>query len=160
VDRILLEDLGLAAAAWTRAAPDRAAAIAARARAEGAAVAVKPSLRIVLRWETDASDLDLHVTDAKGDDAFEARAALGSGGALYGDVTDGYGPEVFAVDGEPQGFPYRIEVRSYRRGPTGYGAGSVEIVRHDGKGALAFDPRPFVIMAEGSSVDLGAVERP
>jgi tetratricopeptide (TPR) repeat protein len=159
INDILRDDIGLAAAAWTRVAPDRAEEIAKRARAAGATVPSPPSLHVVLRWETDASDLDLHVIDKNGNDAFDATIALPTGGGAYNDATDGYGPEAFAVHGEPQGFPYRIEVRSYRRGPMGYDAGSVEIIRHDGKGNLTFDTRPFVIMNEGASVDLGVVER-
>jgi hypothetical protein len=52
----------------------------------------------------------------------------------------------------------RQKMQSYRRGPTGHGVGAVEIVRHDGRGGLTFDTRPFVIMTEGTSLDLGAIE--
>src|SRR5262249_1560829 len=81
------------------------------------------------------------------------------GGTISADVTDGYGPEVFVVEGEPQAFPYRVEVESYRQGATGHAFGSVDIVRHDGRGGLTFETRPFVIMTEGATIDLGAIER-
>ena len=37
----------------------------------------------------------------------------------------------------------------------GYGMGKVEILDHDGKGGLTFDERPFVVMSDGATVDLG-----
>jgi outer membrane protein OmpA-like peptidoglycan-associated protein len=157
IHTILSEDLGLAAAAWTRAAPHRRALIAARARDQGATVPDTPSLRVSLSWETDASDLDLRIFDAKGEEASPFRRPPARG-TLSSDVTDGYGPEVFVVTGEPQAFTYRVEVESYRQGPTGHALGSVDIVRHDGRGGLTFDTRPFVIMTEGASVDLGTIE--
>jgi hypothetical protein len=40
----------------------------------------------------------------------------------------------------------------------GYGMGLLEIVRHDGKGHLAFEHRPYVVMVDGAFVDLGTVD--
>jgi outer membrane protein OmpA-like peptidoglycan-associated protein len=153
IDEILKADLGLAAAAWTRAAPDRKAFIAAHARDEGVTVPDKASMHVSLSWETDSSDLDLHVKNGKGEEVTSASKYQS------GDVTQGYGPEVFAIEGEPEAFPYRVEVQCYSRGPTGHVLGSVEIVRHDGRGGLTFDTRPFVIMTEGASVDLGTIDQ-
>jgi len=39
----------------------------------------------------------------------------------------------------------------------GYGMGTVQVVRHDGKGGLTLEPRPFVVMADDAMVDLGRV---
>jgi hypothetical protein len=147
--RVLLDDLGLAAAAWMHAAPERTARIAARARELHATVPDRPSLQVSLSWETDASDLDLHIVDGKGEKRRD--------GTLRADVTDGYGPEVFVVEGERQSSSYHVEVELYRRGPSGHAFGSVDIVRHDGRGGLTFDTRPFVIMTEGATADLGTI---
>jgi hypothetical protein len=40
----------------------------------------------------------------------------------------------------------------------GYGMGKLEIVRHDGKGNLSFEERPYVVMNDQAFVDLGTVE--
>ena len=40
-------------------------------------------------------------------------------------------------------------------GPMGYGMGTLQVVRHDGKGGLTVEPRPFVVMADNAMVDLG-----
>ena len=114
----------------------------------------------MLTWETGGSDVDLHVRDALGSHAYYDNRALRSGGVLYYDVTEGWGPEVFTLLGEPTGYPYNLEVHYSARGPNGYGMGKVEIVEHDGAGRVAFDERPFVIMKDRAYVDLGDLDGP
>jgi uncharacterized protein YfaP (DUF2135 family) len=53
-------------------------------------------LRIVLSWEADATDLDLHVVTPDGEHAYYRNRVLKNGGALDIDVTTGYGPEIFS----------------------------------------------------------------
>jgi len=159
VDRVLGEDLGLVAAAWLRAEPERGAEVRERLRLRGVPLATRPSLRFVLTWETDANDVDLHVYDAAGGHASYRQPALPSGGELFADVTTGYGPECFAVPGEPSSgaLPYRLQAHYYSRGPMGYGMGTLQVIAHDGAGSLRIEPRPFVVMTEGATVDLGSV---
>jgi hypothetical protein len=159
-DRVLREDLGLLAAAWLRAEPARRAELLDRLEAHGADLATEPSLRLVLTWETDANDVDLHIWDRKGGHAYFSQRTLPSGGELYADVTTGYGPECFTVR-KPAGrnaAPYRLRVHYYSRGPMGYGMGVVQVVRHDGAGRLTVEPRPFVVMVDQAMVDLGTVD--
>lgn len=160
VDRILREDLGLLAAAWLRAEPGRRTEILDRLQAVGARLPEEPSLRFVLSWETDANDVDLHVWDRREGHAFYSQKALASGGELFADVTTGYGPECFAITrpSEKDAAPYRIGVHYYSRGPMGYGMGTVQVIRHDGKGGLQVEPRPFVVMVDRAMVDVGKVE--
>lgn len=158
VEKILREDLGLVAAAWLAVEPDRAAHIRERLDYFGAELETEPSLRFVLTWETGANDVDLHVRDVLGSHAYYESRGLRTGGALYYDVTDGYGPEVFTVLGEPSGYPYNIQVHYYARGPNGYGMGKVQILEHDGAGHLHFDERPFVVMKDRAFVDLGNLD--
>lgn len=53
-------------------------------------------LRIVLGWDSDYTDLDLHVVTPDGEHAWYGNRVLGNGGAQDVDVTSGYGPEIFA----------------------------------------------------------------
>ncbi len=159
IRQILREDLGLVVAAWIRDHGERRAEILERLRAAGGRVEDKPSLRFVLHWETDANDVDLHVYDGKGDHAYYSETELPSGGELYDDVTDGWGPECFTIRGTERAWPYRIQVDYYSRGPMGYGPGKVQIIDHDGRGGLAIEERPFVVMVDGAAVDLGTVEK-
>jgi tetratricopeptide (TPR) repeat protein len=158
VARILQEDASLAAAAMIAADPKQADAIRKRVSALGLSVDTRNTLRFVLTWETDANDVDFHIFDKKYGHAFYQRKSLNSGGELYADVTRGYGPECFTIE-SPKKAPYRLKAHYYNRGPMGYGAGKLQVIRHDGKGHFAFDERPFVIMNDGAYVDLGTVGR-
>jgi tetratricopeptide (TPR) repeat protein len=162
-DRILREDFGLLAAAWLRAEPARREEVLDRLRTHGASLEDEPSLRFVLTWETDANDVDLHVWDRNGAHASYGKKTLPSGGELYADVTTGYGPECFVIPsvGSSEGLPaapYRLRAHYYRRGPMGYGMGTVQVIRHDGKGGFSVEPRPFVVMADDAMVDMGRVD--
>lgn len=160
VERVLREDLGLIAAAWIAAEPEREQEILARLEQLGAGLEREPSLRFVLTWETGANDVDLHVRDGLGSHAYYESRGLDSGGVLDFDMTNGWGPEVFTVLGDPTGYPYNLQVHYYARGPNGYGMGKVQIVEHDGHGHLAFDDRPFVVMKDRAFVDLGMLDAP
>ncbi|HEY4564589.1 MAG TPA: hypothetical protein VIJ36_16515, partial [Thermoanaerobaculia bacterium] len=159
VDRVLREDLGLVGAAWLHAEPGKREQVLDRLRAHEAHLETTPSVRFVLTWETDANDVDLHVWDRHKDHAFYQKKTLPSGGELYADVTTGYGPECFTIPAPESrdAAPYRLAAHYYNRGPMGYGMGTLQIVRHDGKGGLAVEPRPFVVMADRAMVDLGVV---
>jgi hypothetical protein len=160
VHEVLRQDLGIAAAAWKRREPTRAATILDRLAAHGVPLATAPSLRIVLTWESDVSDVDLHLTDAHGDVAFAQDPGLGSGGGLVSDVTNGFGPEHAVIPGPPTAYPYVLRVHYFARGPMGYGMGKVSVLHHDGAGGLRFDDRPFVALTDDAWLDLGTILPP
>ncbi|NUP06948.1 MAG: AgmX/PglI C-terminal domain-containing protein [Polyangiaceae bacterium] len=158
---VLKDDLALAAASWiAKEPPERREVIEARARELGVFVERKPSLRFVLVWETDTNDVDLHVTDAKGEHAYYSHPRLESGGVMGPDVTNGYGPEAFSVlnDAGAFAFPYNLKVHYFSRGAMGFGMGKVQVVRHDGNGKVTFEDRPFLMMNDGATIDLGDVK--
>jgi uncharacterized protein YfaP (DUF2135 family) len=80
--------------------------------------AAKPQarLRVVLMWDTDGTDLDLHVISPDGDHVFYGNRTSPNGGALDVDVTTGYGPEIYA---NPSPIPgvYHVYVNYYGNGP-------------------------------------------
>jgi hypothetical protein len=157
VDQILREDVGLLGAAWIKADGSKREEVERRVAAVGGRLPTEPSLRFVLVWETDNNDVDFHIHDAKGGHAFYGQKQLASGGALYADVTTGYGPECFTVPlpVERRAAPYHLQAHYYSRGPMGYGMGKLEIVDHDGQGGLTFEERPFVVMQDRAFVELG-----
>lgn len=155
VDRILREDVGLVAAAWIASDPALETAIRLRVAAAGATIPAEPSTRVVMSWETDVNDVDLHVYDGEGNHASYSQRALPTGGELYADVTTGYGPECFTIEGTPSAGPYRFEANYYARGPMGYGMGTLQTLTHDGQGGLRFQDRPFLVMKDQATVDLG-----
>lgn len=160
VQRILREDLGLVAAAWVATDSNARAEIETMLRPEGVSISSSPSLRFVLTWETDANDVDFHIHDGKGGHAFFSDKVLPSGGSLYADITTGYGPECFAIDGVAAAFPYNLRAHYYSRGPMGYGMGRVQAVQHDGKGTLVLREYPFVVMKDQEWIDLGTIAAP
>jgi Mg-chelatase subunit ChlD len=69
-------------------------------------------LVVIITWNTDASDVDLHVTDPSGEECFYAHPTTRSGGRLTRDVTTGYGPEMFVLGEAPRG-TYRIRAKYF-----------------------------------------------
>lgn len=52
-------------------------------------------LRIVLSWDADETDIDLHVLEPNGEEAFYGNRRTDEGGFVSEDVTTGYGPEEY-----------------------------------------------------------------
>ncbi len=154
-NKILAEDAALIAAAWLRAEPGKADQIAQRLDTRNIFIAQAPMTRFVMHWETDANDVDFHIRDGQGGHAYYATRELPSGGRLYADVTTGYGPECFTIEGVPTAYPYRFNAHYYSRGPMGYGMGTLQIIEHDGDGNLRFHDRPYLIMKDRAEVQLG-----
>ena len=71
-------------------------------------------LRILLSWDTNGTDLDMHVLTPSGQHAWYGQRAV-NGGAIDVDVTDGYGPEIFASPAPEKGL-YQIYVNFYGGG--------------------------------------------
>jgi hypothetical protein len=159
VKTVLRQDLGIVAAMWIAREPGREAEIRERTVKRHTRVNNRHSLRFVLNWETDANDVDLHVWDDDGGHAFFGAKSLASGGELVADVTTGYGPEAFVIDGRKSGFPYRLMAHYYSRGAMGYGMGKLQVLEHDGEGNVAFSEHPFVVMKDDAWVDLTVVRR-
>lgn len=64
---------------------------------------LRPRLRVVLSWDSDSTDIDLHVITPKGEHCAYFNRTIPSGGALDVDVTTGYGPEIFSHPAPPPG---------------------------------------------------------
>ena len=52
-------------------------------------------LRIVMSWDADQTDIDLHVLEPNGEEAFYGHRRTAEGGFVSEDVTTGYGPEEY-----------------------------------------------------------------
>ncbi len=160
VGRILREDLALIGAAWMRAEPAAQERVRAALAAHGVDPDTSASLRFVLSWETDANDVDFHIYDGRGGHAFYQKPKLASGGALYADITSGYGPECFAISGRGRAYPYVLQAHYFARGPMGFGMGKVQVIDHDGHGVLTLAEHPFVIMKDKAFVELARLAKP
>ena len=52
-------------------------------------------IRIVLSWDADETDIDLHVLEPDGEEAYYGHRRTSTGGFVSEDVTTGYGPEEY-----------------------------------------------------------------
>ena len=78
-------------------------------------------LRIMMSWDTDETDVDLHVLEPDGEEAYYSHRRTSSGGFVSEDVTTGYGPEEY-LRKEAQKGKYRILANyfaSHRQALTG-----------------------------------------
>jgi uncharacterized protein YfaP (DUF2135 family) len=72
-------------------------------------------LRVVLSWDSNGTDLDLHVVSPDGQHVFYGARSADNGGALDVDVTTGYGPEIYASPSPLKGV-YHVYVNYYGSG--------------------------------------------
>ncbi len=72
-------------------------------------------LRVLLSWDSDSTDLDLHVVSPDGQHVFYGARTAANGGALDVDVTTGFGPEIFATPNPVPG-AYHVFVNYFGAG--------------------------------------------
>jgi uncharacterized protein YfaP (DUF2135 family) len=63
-------------------------------------------------WNTDGTDVDLHVTEPGGEDCFFGHRQTATGGNLSQDVTTGYGPEIYILPRTAAG-TYQVRAQYY-----------------------------------------------
>jgi hypothetical protein len=69
-------------------------------------------LLVTITWNTDGTDVDMHVTEPNGETCAYNHARTRRGGAITRDVTQGYGPEMYTIRRAEKG-TYRIRVKYF-----------------------------------------------
>ncbi len=69
-------------------------------------------LVVTLMWNTDRTDVDLHVLEPSGEECFFQHRQTRSGGEITRDVTEGYGPEMYVIRNAPHG-KYVVKANYY-----------------------------------------------
>jgi len=69
-------------------------------------------VRVVINWNMDNTDIDLHVEDPNREECYFRHRETGIGGRISKDITSGYGPEQFLLKNAVKG-KYRIYVNYY-----------------------------------------------
>ena len=69
-------------------------------------------LRIVVDWNKDETDIDLHVIEPGGEKASYSNKLTKAGGRMSNDFTQGYGPEVYEIKSAKKGV-YKVKVDYY-----------------------------------------------
>lgn len=88
-------------------------------------------VRIVIEWTNDDADIDLWVIEPNGEKVFYGTATSSAGGHISNDMTDGYGPEEYAIRRAPNG-EYRVRIDGYsgdRLNPNGNGRVMARLAR-------------------------------
>lgn len=70
------------------------------------------NIRVILTWDTDNCDMDLWVTDPKGEKCFYKNTLTRLGGKISQDFTNGYGPEEFMIKKAMNG-KYLVQANYY-----------------------------------------------
>ena len=78
---------------------------------------VSYGLAVAIEWNTDATDVDLHVLDPIGEHCFYGHRETELGGRLSRDVTQGYGPELYLLP-EPVTGEYVVWARYFSSDPN------------------------------------------
>jgi TonB-dependent SusC/RagA subfamily outer membrane receptor len=76
---------------------------------------IKPlpvDLRIVIDWNKDETDVDLHVIEPNGEECYYSHRQSKAGGRMTEDFTQGYGPEEYQIKNAGKG-RYSIQVNYY-----------------------------------------------
>ena len=60
-------------------------------------------LVVTMMWNTDQTDVDLHIVEPSGEECFYQHKVTKSGGKITTDKTDGFGPEMYSIASAPQG---------------------------------------------------------
>jgi hypothetical protein len=69
-------------------------------------------LIVMMEWNTDRTDVDLHVVEPSGEVCSYEHKTTRSGGRITDDVTEGFGPEMYTLPSAPAG-KYSIKVDYY-----------------------------------------------
>lgn len=115
-------------------------------------------IRVVLNWDTNDSDMDLHVVDPRGETCFYGHQATALGGRISADVTGGYGPEEFLLRRAVPG-KYLIKANYYgTRQQTVIGATTVKLELYLRYGTGRMENKSTILRLSGDSrmVDIGA----
>jgi hypothetical protein len=140
-------------------------ALAATAKARIDTSAVDPRLlrnlpvdiRVVLNWDTDNSDMDLHVVDPRGEACLFSHNRTALGGRISADVTDGYGPEEFLLRRAIPG-AYQVRANFFgTRQQTAIGATTVVLELYLRYGTGRMENKSITLRLDGPSrtVDIG-----
>lgn len=74
--------------------------------------AMPVDVRVVISWNMNDTDIDLHVTDPYGEECFYGNSGTAIGGRISSDITTGYGPEQFQLKKAVKG-KYKIKVNYF-----------------------------------------------
>jgi uncharacterized protein YfaP (DUF2135 family) len=120
---------------------------------------VENDIKIYLTWDTDRSDVDLWVTNPAREKIYYSHKKGRYGGALYGDVTTGYGPESFTARRARKG-TYTVRVNYFSAGRSNFpeARGEVIVVLDEGKPSETRHVLPYRLYHAKQTVTVARIE--
>jgi len=91
----------------------------------------KKDIKIILTWDTDGTDVDLHVINPQNVDCYYGNMETEEGGKLDVDITDGYGPEVFTQTNASPG-TYQVKAHYYGSHGQAQSVARVQVLLFEG----------------------------
>ena len=90
-----------------------------------------------MSWDADSTDMDLHVVEPSGEEAYYAHRHTLSGGYVSPDITDGYGPEEYLLrNAKPSDYAIRAKYyASHQQTIVGPATLVVDVFTHWGRPA-------------------------
>jgi tetratricopeptide (TPR) repeat protein len=157
VKRVMSEELGYIFRAWMNSGGN-AESLTERAKHANVDLKRNDTFRATLCWETDASDVDLHVVDPNGEECFYSHKNNASGLELYSDQTQGLGPEVVRCEKAITG-TYHVGVNYFSAGAMGVSRGIVVIMQPKDGIVENMEIVPFCLVPGGPDMrHLGAAK--
>lgn len=126
---------------------------------------MKIGLLVWMAWDTDHTDVDLHVVEPDGTEVYYGNASSRTGGQVSRDFTQGYGPEVYLSRDAPTG-RYRVRAKYYSSHQASASTGTTSAViwtftRFGGDGhSAAMDFRQVRLAANKEMMDVLDVTLP
>jgi tetratricopeptide (TPR) repeat protein len=116
-------------------------------------------IKIYLTWDTDRTDVDLWVTNPAGQRVFYKKKQGKFGGALFDDVTDGYGPESFTANRAARG-TYLVQVNYYgtRRRSFTEARGEVVVILDEGTARERRFTLPYRLFSPKQTVTVARIK--
>jgi len=153
----------LHAAARLRALKQRKAAEATRLAEAIKALAIKGGavnhIKVYLTWDTDRTDVDLWVINPSGQKVYYQHKKGKFGGALYDDVTDGYGPESFTASVARKG-TYVVKVNYYGTNRRAFteARGEVVVILNEGTAREQRHTLPYRLFKPKQTVTVARID--
>ena len=85
-------------------------------------------LIVAISWNTDRTDIDLHIIEPNGEECYYKNNKTQSGGFMTEDVTQGFGPEMYVNKVAPEG-QYELLVKYYSSDQNKLGLNTKVLVR-------------------------------
>jgi hypothetical protein len=120
---------------------------------------VENDIKVFLSWDTDRTDVDLWVTNPRGEKVFYSHKQGVAGDALYDDVTTGYGPESYSARAAEPG-TYLVQVNYYETDRQAFGEarGEVIVVLDEGTARESRQVLPYRLFEKGQTVTVAKIE--